>query len=447
MKWVAVSVLALSALCGPATVLHAEEDPFMAGAAASVQGFGEAFRAQCFERRPPDAGPLWVAVEELQAKGKLSDEVAQTVTDRIEAVLENEFKIAPRRLRAELGASRKDMGEKGPEGPAVRLDGIITLGVEADQQGNPVVRVFAWTTDLQCKLDARKPISTAGIKDAIDNPEAFFRLAARKLDVRQVERLVAMPPQIGIGFSNAIVSHALVRQLQEQLVTAIRSEFADQRRSRLSETPPPPAGLFGDGPSVPDLAGAWRARLRLGRTARGIDVHVEFTSPDSPSRIVDVPGHFAKELLPDFEKPVLTVRATKPIFKVKEDPLDIEVEVMRPSRLFCFFLEASGEATLLFPTFSKNKNWFGASGGKPLHFAKDFWGRTVPLTTAGDYFFDCIATKYDPSVLTLWLDNTIEARKGRGQDGGIKADLTLKILTELRGSEDAAEAMTEIVSR
>ncbi len=439
MKWAAVSVLMLSALCGPATAVRAEEDPFMAGAVASLHGFGEGFRAACFPQRPP--GPLRIAVEEMDAQGKFSDEVARILTDRIETALETEFVIVPRRLMAELGVTLKNMGEKAPLGPDAPLDGIVSLAPDADARGQTVVSVFAWTTtNPQCKVSAPRPVYPGDVKEATDNPDAFFRRAVRKLDVRQVERLVIMEPDIGVGFGPGIARDLMVGQLQRQLMTAIRSAFEEQRRGRLSDAGIPPVGIYGDGTAV---LGAWKAWLRLNReVTRGIDVHVVFQSPADPPRIVDVPGHFAATLLPENYEQVLLVKAAKSPFRVKEDPLDVEIEVKRPSRLFCFGLEANGEATPLYPTLPTLKdNLF--NGGKK-RFPKDFyerinldaWKPKIPQ----DFFFHCIATKWRPSerLETQWVHKV-------GQS--IDADTTRQLLMELRRSEGYAEAVTEIVSR
>jgi hypothetical protein len=309
--------------------------------------------------------------------------------------------------------------------------------------------VFASTTaNPQCKLSAPRPVNPGGIKEATDNPEAFFRRAARKLDVRQVERLVIVEPDIGIGFGPGIARDLMVGQLQRQLMTAIKSAFEDQRRARLSEEAIPPVGVWGDGTPVD---GAWKAQLRLNRSVtRGIDVHVVFRSPGNPPRVIEIPGHFVAALLPENYEQVLLMKSAKPIFKVREDLLDIEIEIKRPSsRLFCFFLEASGEATLLFPTLTtNNRNMFGPPRDGQKHFPRDFLPGTWRMKTPQDLFFHCITAKWVAGAIeTQWLNNTIESRTQRQLNPAIDADMTRQLLLEIRRSEGYAEAVTEIVSR
>jgi hypothetical protein len=451
MKWAAASLLALSALCMPAALLAEEETLTAAAATAALRGFGGAFLRSCFPNLP-DPRPLRIALAEMASSSKLSDAATRTITDRIEAGLEKDplFVVVPRRLNAELSVAREELLRLRSSAPDTPVDGLVTIKLDADANGRAVVNVVAYTANLECQRSADAGIRVGEIKDPADDPEAFFRAAARELDDKQIERLVVMPPEIGIGIGAGLSSQAMVQQLQEQLVAAIRRTFQNRSRLRFNDAPVPAVGLYGDGMAA---AEAWHAKLRLGRSPRGIEVHVEFRSPGSPQRIFDVPGHFAPDILPtNLDPPVLRMRAAKTPFKVNEDPLDVQIEVLRgPSRLFCFFLEPNGEATLLYPTHATLSGNLFTPGKK--QFPRDFFVRmTRPwlLDAANDFFFYCVATQrpLPDELQAQWLQNTVQARQERHDERkSIDPDTTRQILSALRQSEGYAEASTEIVSK
>jgi hypothetical protein len=446
MKWAAVSFLALSALYAPA-VAQAQQEDFTPRAIDSLRGLGESFM-DCFPHRDPSA-KLRIAVVEIATSPKFSDAAARIVTDRIETALENDplFTIVPLRLSAELNVIRKEFQVTGPTASGSQLEGFITITPGADGNGQTSVTVTATTVDLACKRSAEKAVRVGEINDPPDDPEAFFRSAAKGLDERQIERLLVMPPEIGVGIGYGNASQGMAHQLQQQLAAAIRRTFKDRRLWRLSDDPIPAVGLYGDGTRP---SGAWQARMRLNRSGRGIEVEVEFLSPGEPPRTVDsLAGHFQENVLPkNLDPPVLRMPALKTL-KVNADPLEVEVEVLKgPSRLFCFFLEPNGEATLLYPQTLAGKTF---TAGK-MRFPNDFFDRmTRPWTVddANDFFLHCAATRgpLSDDLQRLWLQNTVPERKKRNASDSVDPVMASEIISKLRQSDGYAEAFTQIVSK
>jgi hypothetical protein len=446
MKWAAVSLLALSALCAPAVAQPPED--FTPRAIDALRGLGGAF-LECFPDRDPrdPAVKLRIAVAEIAPSPKLSDAAARIIADRIDAALERDplFVTVPLRLGAELNEIRKALEETAPLAAGGRLDGFITIAPDADAGGRTTVVVTAYTVDLGCKRTAEQAVHVGGIKDPPDDPEAYFRFAAKELDERQIERLLVMPPEIGVGIGQGNAGQGMARQLQEQLAAAIRRTFKDRSIMRLHDAPLPIVGLWGDGTPP---SGAWRAWMRLNRSARGIEVHVEFRSPEG--RVVDAPaGHFSADIMPaNLDPQILRMPAVKTV-KVREEPLEVEVEVLKgPSRLFCFFLEPNGEATLLYPRTPAG-NVFSA--GKK-RFPDDFFpGMTRPWTVdePSDFFVHCAATRgpLPEDLYRKWFLNTIKARQDRRESTSMDPVLSRDIISALRQTEGYAEAATEIVSK
>jgi hypothetical protein len=445
MKWAAVSLVALSALSAPA-VAQAQDDMLTASATAALRGLGEAFLNSCFPGRP-DPRPLRIALAEIAVSQKLSDAAARTITDRIEAALERDplFAIVPRRLSSELGVIRKELQESGPLAPGGPLDGFVTIKPDADAAGQAAVMVTLYTADLNCQRGAAAAVRVGNIKESPDDPDAFFKFAARDLDERQIERLLVMPPDIGIDYGNR--GYDMARHLQERLAKAIRGTFEYRRRLHLNDAPVPSVGLFGEG-MAPD--GAWRAKMRLRRSGRGIEVDVQFSSPDNPPHVIDAPtGLFSSDILPaSLDQFVLRMPAVKTL-KVKEDPFEVRIELLKgPSHLFCFYLEPNGEATLVYP-MTLAANVFTAGEKR---FPNDFFpGMTKSWTVdePNDFFLHCAATRgtLPEDLQRRWLQNTVPARKGRREKESVDPVLANEIISALRQSEGYAEAATEIVSK
>jgi hypothetical protein len=283
MKRAVTGLVALSVLCVPA-ILSGQEEAFKSRAAKALVGFGDLFRRTCY----PDLSPrLRIAVTEMKPSRTLRDSAARFVTNRIEEALENEFVVVPRRLNAELAEARKELQESRPSAPGAEVHGIITIEPEGDASGKPSVKVAAFSANLECQRTAQSLIPVGDIKDPLDDPDAFFKDAAKKLPDKNVERVVVMPPAVGRG-----IDRAMVQRLQKQLVTAIRNTFQSRSFLHGYEEPIPPVEL--DDVGMAD-AGAWQARLHLDPSSQGTDVRVEFRGPASHPGGFDVTGHFASE--------------------------------------------------------------------------------------------------------------------------------------------------------
>jgi hypothetical protein len=454
MKRAAVSVLAVCVLAPfmPA-VLQAQDDAFRSRAAAALEHFGEAFRSKCYP--PALSRPLRIAVAEMAPSRKVSDSAVRMITDRIEEVLENDplFVIVPRRVSAELSVARQELLNARLAAPDAQIDGIITIAPDADAKGKPAVKVVAYTVNEGCQRNARTLIAAGDIKDPPDSPEPFFRDAARRLPDRAIERLMVMPPDLGIGFGSGNAVSVTAQGLQEKLASAIRETLEKRSLMRLTESSAHVGLAFADRMA---LSGAWQARLHLRRSAQGIDVRVEFRDP-AGATVRDATGHFAADLLPvNFDPPVLEVRAGKPAFNAgAHDKLDVRVRVLRPSSLFCFVLapEQGEEATLLYPTSESLRdrdNVFGPQDGEMPILDRFTRGIGVEITMEKplDEFFHCIATPQPPPdrLKAQWLKNTLRARAGRGVGYAADPVTAREILSGLRQIDGAAEAFAEIVS-
>jgi pimeloyl-ACP methyl ester carboxylesterase len=156
--------------------------------------------------------------------------------------------------------------------------------------------------------------------------------------------------------------------------------------------------------------------------------------------------------------PVLQVRAKSPFHT--RDPLDVRIQVLRPSFLFCFLLDQDGkEATLLYPTYEtqrERKDLFGPSDGE-MKFPDGFKSLkdtiTIQLDKPAIEFFHCIATEQPlrDRLEALWFENTAAQRKlvSDRLSPSVTPDMTREILSGLRASEGYAEASAriEIVSK
>jgi hypothetical protein len=215
----------------------------------------------------------------------LRDLAARFITNRIEAVLESEFVVAPLRVNAELAEALKELQQTRPSAQGVQVNGIVTIEPDADN-GKPAVKVTAYSANQECQRTA--PLIAVGeIKDPPDDPDAFFKYAAQKLPNRNVARVVVVRPVAGNG-----ISSRTAERLQNLLATAIRNAFQDRRHLLVSDEPTPPVDLQDNEMAV---SGAWQARLHLAASPQGIDVRVEVRGPDSQPGGSDVTGHFALE--------------------------------------------------------------------------------------------------------------------------------------------------------
>lgn len=450
MKRVAVTLLA--ALCAPA-VPQAQEGTLASRAATALTGFGEAFRSACL-RGPRDGRRLRIAVAEMDPGTRFTRSAARTITDTIDAVLAADpaLEVVPRRLRGELAEIRKEFGLRTGPGPAPGgdgLDGFVTVNPAADDRGRPAVSVAVYAAGADCGGPGRVVV-TGDIRDAPDQPQALFQNAARQLNDGGIERVVVMPTEVGDGLGIDNATRIVVDRLQRQLVSAIRDTFSRRSRTSLTDRPLPAVEPYGSGMAV---ATAWQARLRLDRAPHGFDVAVEFRGPRG---VFEVSGQFAPDLLPATAgAPVLKVRAAKAPFRVG-DTLDVRIEMLRPGRLFCFILDQSGEATLLYPTYETRRerdNLFQGSKTE-LKFPEDF---RLPIALGPGRepaveFFHCIATAQPlrGDLESKWFKNTAAQRAldMPDQPPSIAPGEARDLLFGLRDSEGYGEgsARIEIVS-
>jgi hypothetical protein len=157
-------------------------------------------------------------------------------------------------------------------------------------------------------------------------------------------------------------------------------------------------------------------------------------------------------LPPSSGPPILRVEAAKPRFRAG-DPLDVRIQVLQPSRLFCFIMTSDGRASLLYPTWKTQRlrgNLFAPSDAE-MRFPAQFFGPAAKIRLAAGLheFFHCIATPKPPSedLMTLWLENTVEALGDSGAErNSVSVEMTRQILSVLRRDQDRAETFAEIVS-
>jgi hypothetical protein len=452
-RLVVLFALCMSVALVPEIVL-AQEDAFTAAAGAKLEGLSGLLREKCFPER---SDKLRIALVEIDPKGKFETSTARTVATRIEAVLDNDsgFVVVRRRLYVEITELLRELQASRLMIQDIKLDAIITVDPDADDKGQTVLNVVAHAS-LACAFStraARGAIPLGDIRAPLDVPGKFFEDAAEKLPERDVERVVVMPAYIenlGILFADR-----RVEELREQLAGAIRRMFESRNRMHLGEGNVPPVGLYGS----MDLSNAWQARLYLGRGRQQINVRVEFRGPDRQPRS-DYGGHFASNSVSAHsDSKVLVVAAAKTPFRL-HDRLDVKIAVLRPSHLFCFVLDADGEATLLYPTdeTERDGNRFDRAHSE-IHFPDGFKHPTfgyLPLGLGGpitldrpiDEFFDCIVTRQplQGELKTLWFKNTYSWLNRHHQKPAIGPDEISKILSGLRHSDGYDESIAEIVA-
>src|SRR5262249_11416265 len=103
MRWAAVRLVALSALCASTTVPAQEEAFTAATVARALGGFAQAFRrSSCFLERVDR--PLQIAIVPMEQSTKFTAQEEQTITDQIEEALasDDRFQVLPRRRHSEL---------------------------------------------------------------------------------------------------------------------------------------------------------------------------------------------------------------------------------------------------------------------------------------------------------------------------------------------------------
>jgi len=302
----------------------------------------------------------------------------------------------------------------------------------------------AYTVDGQCQATARGAIAISGITRPFDVPDAFFADAARALLDQRIERVVVMPVVTGAG----IASDDIGQQMQRELASAIRRTLETERRWRPGDDRSVQVAPYGEGMPV---QGAWQARLLLDRSRLGIEARVEFRGPGDAS--IERAGWFAPHVLPPSSgPPILRVQAAKLRFRAG-DLLDVRVQVLRPSRLFCFIMASDGRASLLYPTWKTQQlrgNLFAPSDAE-MRFPAQFFSPVpeIRLPAGVHEFFHCIATPRPPpeELMALWLGNSVEAlgNSGAGRNS-VSVEMTRQILSVLRREQDRAETFAEIVS-
>jgi hypothetical protein len=453
MSRAAVILLALCALCVP-TVLQAQEDSLATDAAKALHDFGAGLRRSCFTGWQ-DSRRVLIAVAQMDSTQFFTKWETEVITDAIERTLgkdDQSFQIVPMRDRAVLQELIKALAPGAPPvGSGFQPDAVI--GIEPgppDQVSLRTVNVAAYTADRKCK---HPPVTVpiGRIEDPPAQPYAFFKNAARRLDDR-VERLLVMPAEVGIGLSVDNAMHQMVEGLQGQLLAAIREVYNDRIQTSVTgRAKAPRIEPYGDGAEV---AGAWRARLRLDRSGRGIEVDLELKGPGGAGAFNSL-GYFKLDVLPPNRQPVVRVRAAKSPFRVG-DLLDVRIEALRPARLFCFIWSADGEATLLFPTTEtellRGNSLYRPTDGE-LKFPAQFkaFGLPIdldPLPRPNVEFFHCIATaadrQLDDGVTKLWFENTAAQRVLDHRSASASPADTRRILAALREVDGYAEDWAKI---
>jgi hypothetical protein len=290
MKWAAVSLVALSALCVPGS-LQAQELT-AASVATALNGFGDAFRrSNCFIGWK-EFRPLQIAVAQMDGSRKFTSYEEDTISEWVEEALAADpfFVVASQRRHWELAEIRQALGELKAQAAKDPLDGIITI-----RETGGRITVVAYANDSLSVCQSRS-IAIGKIVQAPDVPEKFFEHAARKLPDKDIEQVVVMAPVVsGVG---GIPGRVLGQQLREQLADAIKEVFQTRAsRSAGNNSARPDVRLYADGM---DVLRAWQARVQANRTSQGgIEVRVEFRGPpDSQSGTLFDRGYLAPDIVP-----------------------------------------------------------------------------------------------------------------------------------------------------
>lgn len=311
MRWAAVSLAALGALCVPAAAqaqAQAQEETFTATVVRDALGgfAADFYSSSCFNANRPPL-PLRVAVAEMEPSTKFRDDEERTITERVEGALASDprwFQVRPRRLRWELDEIRKALGESKSLAPGDQLDGIIAI---SPQSGRTVdVVAYAYSNDREC-VGATRSVVVGRITRAADVPDKLFQRAAGRLPDKGVDRLIVLPPDL-TGFADGLPAQVMAKQLQGQLVNAINLVFQRRaERNPAGDTPRAPAQHFVDGM---DTSSAWQALLHLSRS-QGIDVAIEFRGPGKGPRTAGISdsGFFAADVLPADSDPAVIAEA------------------------------------------------------------------------------------------------------------------------------------------
>jgi hypothetical protein len=292
MKWAAVSLVALSALCVP-TALQAQ-DFTAASVMTALNGFSTAFRlSSCFPGR--DFRPFQIAVAQMTGSTKFSDYDEDTISEWVEEALAADpfFVVAAQRRRWELDEISKALGESKSPAAKDPLDAIITIKEGPGKTVN--VTPFAWNNGTRC-LVSPKSFAVGKIVEAPDVPEKLFERAARKLPDKNIEQLVVMPPDV-TGVGTSIPARVMGQELQEQFADGIKRVFETRARLSAGNSVQPLVLTYADGI---DVSRAWQARLQAKRAPQGlIEVRVNFRGPpDSQSGSLADRGYLAPEILP-----------------------------------------------------------------------------------------------------------------------------------------------------
>ncbi len=300
MKWAAVSLVALSALCVP-TALQAQ-DFTAASVATALSGFSNTFRlSTCFVGR--EFKPFQIAVAQMDpTTTKFSDYEQDAISEWVEEALSADpfLVVAAQRRRWELDEISKALGDSKSPAAKDPLDAIITIKEGSGRSVN--VTAYAWNNGTRC-LVSPKTIAVGKIVEAPDVPEKFFERAAKKLPDKTIEQLVVMRPDV-TGVGAGIPARVLGQQLQEQLADAIKQVFQTRARLRPSDSVGPVVLTYVDGM---DVSQTWQARLQAKRSPKGgIEVRVDFRGPPgSPSGPLTDRGYLAAEIVPAPADPVV----------------------------------------------------------------------------------------------------------------------------------------------
>jgi hypothetical protein len=299
MKWAAVSLVALSALCVP-TSLQAQEFT-AASVVTALSGFGNDFRkSNCFIGR--DFRPFQIAVAQMERSTKFTDYEEDTISEWVEEALAADpfFVVAAQRRRWELDEISKALGESKSPAAKEPLDAIVTIKEGPGKTIN--VAAFAWANGTRCP-GGSKSIAVGKIVEAPDVPEKFFEHAAKKLPDKTIEQLVVMPADVA-GVGAGIPARVMGQQLQEQLADGIKQVFQTRARMSAGNSLQPVVLTYADGM---DVSRAWQARLRARRSPQGgIEIRVDFRGPaDSQSGSLTDRGYLAPEIVPTESDPAV----------------------------------------------------------------------------------------------------------------------------------------------
>jgi hypothetical protein len=301
-----VSLVALSALFMPTTVLQAQEEAFTATTVErALGGFAQDFRrSSCFLERFDR--PLQVAIVPLAGSSKFTEPEEQTITDQVEEVLaaDDRFQVLPRRLHAELEEALKDLGESKSLAPSEQLDGIIVVGQRPNTRTVTVV-AYAYKNGRPCTGPTRS-FAAGKIVQVPDIPEKLFDRAARKLPDKNIERVVVMTADVN-DLGNSFPAQVMGQRFQVLLADAINQIFRNRAQLSPKDAGPSAALVYVDGM---DVSGAWQANLRFKQSQQGgIDVRVEFRSPGNPPIVIPDNGYLARDVLPPDSDPAVAVAA------------------------------------------------------------------------------------------------------------------------------------------